>query len=859
VAVSTLVYFYVRRLRSHPVQEALAGVGIAVGVALVFAVQVANGSITSGSRQVVQSIVGATDLQVRARSAEGFPEGLVREVRRLPGVRRAAPVLNLSGTVRGPSGRTAAVQFASGNASLPAIVGIGRELEQAHLTPREQNLPGVMLPKSTAARLGISIQPTAGISRPAPIVTLLVRGRAVRANALALLGPEDVGALSGALAAILDLENLQQVAAMPKRITTILVAAKPGARTEVEHELRRLVEPAASVVPATQDIDLLDQATLPSDEATGFFAFVSALVGLLLAFGAMLMSIPERRRTVADLRIQGASPRALAQLLLFQALCLGILASALGIAVGVVLSRSVFHQTPGYLALAFPLGTQTVVGWKPVILSLAGGVAATCLAVCPPLLDLRRSRAVDAVYHESGEPGQSLTTRARAVLFALGAALLALSVLLPLALGASAAVIAIISLAFAAVLAIPLVFTFVLTGVEAVATRLPRSNMLLIATRTLRSTTARSLALAASGAIAVYGTVAANGAHGDLLKGLYRDYAGYVSTTDLWVASPGDYLATSTLEAPGLSRRLAAVPGVGAVREYQGAFIDAYGRRVWVIARAPDARRLIPAGQLTRGDRTLAERRLRAGGWTVVSSQIARQEHVALGGVLVLPSPTGAVRLRLAATTTNLGWSPGAILLGREDFRQRWREAAPTALEIDVSPSASIAAVQHAVRATLGPGAGLQVQRSAGRAREADALAREGLDRLTQIALLLTAAAVLAMTAAIGASIWQRRPALASLRVQGFRPAQLRAILAWESGLVIVTGSLLGAAAGVYGQALIDVYLRDVTGFPTLFSVSPAEVLIAVLAILGAALALLAGPGVAASRVQPGLALRESS
>ncbi|MGO9490489.1 MAG: FtsX-like permease family protein [Solirubrobacteraceae bacterium] len=857
MALSTLAYFYMRRLRTHPVQEALAGLGIAIGVALVLAVQVANGSITSASRNVVHSIVGVANLQVRARTEAGFAETLVERVRGLPGVRLAAPVLNVSGSVRGPSGRTVAVQFASADASLPAIAGMARQLEHAHLTPREQTLPTVLLPKATAERLRITVQPSAGISRPAPVIKLLVRGRAVRANVLALLGPEDVGSLSNALAAVLDLENLQEVAAMPKRITTILVEADPGARGRVDRELRRLVEPGESVAPATQDIALLAQATVPSDEATGFFAFVSALVGLLLAFGAMLMSVPERRRMIADLRIQGAGPKALAELLLFQALCLGVLASTLGIVVGDVLSRSVFHQTPGYLALAFPLGTQTVIGWQPVLLSLAGGVAATCLAACPPLLDLRRSRAVDAVYHSSGEPGQGLSMRTRRGLFALGGALLVCSVLLPLLLGSSTAVIAIVCLALAAVLVIPLVFTLMLEAVEALATRLPGSNMMLVATRTLRGTTARSLALAATGAIAVYGSVAASGAHGDLLDGLYRDYSGYVATTDLWVANPHDYLATSTFAAPGLAGRVAAVPGVRAVREYQGGFLDAYGRRIWVIARAPGATGLIPAGQLTEGRRVVAERRLRAGGWAVVSAQIARQEHVALGGVITLPSPTGPVRLRVAATTTNLGWSPGAVILSRGEYRSRWRETAPTALEIDVSTSASVAAVGRRVRAALGPGSALQVQTSAARASEADALAREGLDRLTQIALLLTAAAVLAMAAAIGASIWQRRPVLASLRIQGFRPLQLRLILLWESGLVIATGSAVGAAAGVYGHALIDRYLRSVTGFPTAFSFSLTAVLLAVGAIVGATLLLLAGPGAAASRVQPAVALRE--
>jgi putative ABC transport system permease protein len=855
--LSAHVYFYMRRLRSHPVQEALAGLGIAAGVALVFAVQVANGSITSDSGHVVHSIVGVADLQVRARDSAGFDQGYASRVSALPGVRLAAPVLDVDGTVVGPRGRSAVVQIASANASLPAIAGVKRNLEQAHLTPREPNLPGVLLPRATAHALGVTLHPSAGIPQPAPVVTLRVRGRAVRANVISVLGAEDVGALADALAVIAPLESLQQIAGLPNRISQILVKSQPGKRNQVRRELDALVGGRLNVAPATADVQLLGQATVPSDEATGFFAFVSGLVGVLLAFSAMLLSTPERRRVIADLRIQGTRPRDLAQLLMFQALCLGLVASFVGIVIGDLLSRSIFHQSAGYLALAFPLGTQTVIGWQPVLLALLGGVVATCLAACPPLLDLRRSRAVDAVYFDDGEPGQALSGRARVRLFAAAVVLAGVAVAAPLLLGPSTAVVAIVCLGFAALLAIPLTFTLVLRVADALATRPHGPNMLLMATRTLRATTARSLALAATGAIAVYGTVAANGAHNDLLKGLYRDYSQYVSTASLWVTNPGDYLATNTFQPGDLSARIAGLPSVAGVRDYQGGFLDAYGRRIWLIARSPAADSMLPPQQVVAGSARAADERLRAGGWIAASAQIAHQQHARIGGWISLPTPSGTMRYRLAATTTNLGWSPGAIVLNQNDYRRAWHDTSPTALEIDVRPGVSVAAAETSVQRALGPASALRVQTSPGRANEADALAREGLDRLTQIALLLTIAAVLAMAAAMGASMWQRRPSLSSLRIQSFRPSQLRLILLFESGLVLATGCLAGAIAGIYGHALIDLYLRSVTGFPAPFAMAVPQGLETIAAIVGAALLVLAGPGVVASRVPPSLALQE--
>ena len=125
--------------------------------------------------------------------------------------------------------------------------------------------------------------------------------------------------------------------------------------------------------------------------------------------------------------------------------------------------------------------------------------------------------------------------------------------------------------------------------------------MLTVAVRALRATTVRSLALAATGAIAVFGCVAAEDAHNDLLHGLYRDYSEYVSTADMWVVNGNDELATEQLRSPA-DFRLASPrsPASPAVRAYRGGFMDFGGRRVWIIARAAATPTPIPPNQARR-------------------------------------------------------------------------------------------------------------------------------------------------------------------------------------------------------------------------------------------------------------------
>ncbi|HEX5146607.1 MAG TPA: hypothetical protein VFV85_06265, partial [Conexibacter sp.] len=113
---------YGERVRAHPVQELLAGVGVAIGVALAFAVLVANGSIASNARSLVHGIAGSARLQLSARSGDGVPQALAAQVRALPDVAVASPLLEQRARVTGPSG-TRSIDFVGVERSITALDG----------------------------------------------------------------------------------------------------------------------------------------------------------------------------------------------------------------------------------------------------------------------------------------------------------------------------------------------------------------------------------------------------------------------------------------------------------------------------------------------------------------------------------------------------------------------------------------------------------------------------------------------------------------------------------------------------------------------------------------------------------------
>jgi putative ABC transport system permease protein len=127
IRLSMLLYLYRRRLRAHPVGELLAGSGVAIGVALVFGVLLANASLTSSASDLVHGLTGSARFALVARSSQGFDGRLAERAGSLPGVQVAAPVLRENVTLIGPHGQEA-VQLIGVSPSLESLGGAGAQV-----------------------------------------------------------------------------------------------------------------------------------------------------------------------------------------------------------------------------------------------------------------------------------------------------------------------------------------------------------------------------------------------------------------------------------------------------------------------------------------------------------------------------------------------------------------------------------------------------------------------------------------------------------------------------------------------------------------------------------------------------------
>lgn len=805
MSLLNIAALYQMRLRAQLGQELLALVGITVGVSLLFAALVANTSLTGSFERVTHGIVGKARYQFASRG-EGFDERTLATVDQLPGVATAAGILEVRGEVRsGPMRRSVLLIGVT-----PDFAKLEGSLTRGFSYDWLANVDALALPTPLVRVLNLTLgQP----------VILNVSGHDVVARLGAKLQGSDIGSLVDSPVAIAPLHYAQALSDRIGKLTRIFVSPQPGHDAQVQTELRRLAAGRVDVRAADFDATLFRQASQPTSQSTTMFSVFSAMVGFLFAFSAVLLTVPQRRQLIADLRVEGFGPRTVVKVLLFDALVLGVVASTLGIVAGNQLARHLFDQRPAFLDMAFAFGSERITTPTTVIIAAAGGIAASLIAVLGPM-------APSLVRGDDIEPLDQKAGRLDSLLMSGGLVFLAAGVVTVIAHPSSAGIGigGLVLLTVAMLLLLPLILRVLVTLLD-ISTQGVRSIVPFLAISDLRDPTThlRSLAVAATGAIAVFGSVALQGAHADLQRGLDRTAHDLASIGDLWAVAPGP--ANLLVTSPFAPRTLHRPQGLASIRAYRGSFLDIGDRRIWVFGSPSNARRPFPLGQMIDGSTARATRLLRTGGWAVVSAALAAELGLHVGQRFVLPSPV-PTSLRVSALSTNMGWPPGAIVLNASDYARAWGSSDISAVNATLSPGTTPAEGRRLLAAALGPNSGLVVKTAADRQRALDAGSRQGLARLTQIAAMVLVSAMIAMGAAMAGMIWQRRAFLASIKVEGYSAGELWRSLLLEAAVLVGAGCVIGALFGLLGQSLLSRALTSVTGFPVLYSVAVADALL---------------------------------
>jgi putative ABC transport system permease protein len=807
ISLSTLFRFYRRHLRVQPLRELMAVVGVAAGVALLFAVQVANSSITGAFEQAVHGVAGHATLEVAARSPEGFSESIDSQIESTPGIKTSAPVLTQQALVTGPKASRALTLVGADE----RLTRLGGELVARFERDANRSQDGLLvLTQPTAEAIG---------ARRGSTVAIEIGERTRHLGLGAIVPSSQLGGLAESPIAAIPLPLAQILAKLPGRVSRVLIEPSLGQETLVRRALIRQFGNTLNVRSVDAEAQLLSNAAKPEAQLTALFSLISLVVGVILAYNALLLASGERRAFIAYLVKLGTPDRVIIASLAFDALILGVLGSILGLLTGDAISLLAYRAPPGYLTAAFPIGGQRIVSTETILIALTAGLLAAFAAAALPAITLLRSSAIEP------EAGRAISLLRKpslsdSLIFACGALLVCASIAASL-LRPAVIIVALLVFAVGLVLCLPMTVRYALELARTWA-RYSSDPSARLAGGELKTAPNRPIALVATGTIAVFLMMTIGGSVTDVQRAVSLGAKQTGSSADLWIRPGGaeNIYATQPFAYIETQRRLERNADVLSVLAYKQSFLDLPNRRIWVVGVPPQASNSIAESQLVNGPAATAERRLREGGWAVMSQTIASERHLQLGEIFSLPTPSGNSDFRLAATVSNYGWLPGTVILNANDYARFWHTTRAGQLAVTLKQGVPIAQGKLAVQQALPDGSALVVQTAEERQIQVSAVLGSTLSRLNETTTIVLAAAIATVIAMMISTVWQRRARLDALISMGMSSVQLARLVFYESGCVLLGGCLIGVVSGNLGQYLVDRWTQQSAGSPVQFSLA---------------------------------------
>jgi putative ABC transport system permease protein len=229
-------------------------------------------------------------------------------------------------------------------------------------------------------------------------IATLVPTRAFKLVGVAQYGGID--SLGTATFAVFTVPTAQEVLDREGQYDAISVAAKDGTSEE------RLVSALEDVLPAGV---VAQTATAEADEAQDeinqftsiiryfllTFAGIALFVGAFVIFNTFSITVAQRTREFATLRTIGASRRQVLIAVILESLVIGIVASLIGLALGLVLAEGI-QALFGTLGFELP-SAERVFALRTVVVSLLVGVLVTLAAGLFPAIRATRVPPIAAV------------------------------------------------------------------------------------------------------------------------------------------------------------------------------------------------------------------------------------------------------------------------------------------------------------------------------------------------------------------------------------------------------------------------------------------------------------------------------
>lgn len=837
----------IRPLGREPVRTALTVFAVALGVAVVLAIDLAGDAATGSFHSSLETLAGDANLEVTATG--GVPDAVVGKLARLPVPMKISPRIE---------------DFATVEDTKETLPLIGLDLiGEGESFLRDKNAAGEPVISGEDSNEGTSwnersvwVAKSQG-RKAGEKIHLLINDR-TREYRIAGTYPDRAEAQS---AIVMDIAEAQRAVGREGRVDRVLLTVPEGSSPE-EWEKR-----ISQALPEGIAVRAAGTAMQENRKMLGAFrwnlrllSYIALVVGAFLIYNTISVSVVRRRAEIGIVRALGAARRDVLAAFLGEAALFGLAGAVAGLALGRVMATGavkLMGSTVNALYVSSRPGAIEM-GVGSVVTALLTGVGVAVLSAHSPAREAATIPPVEAMARGRREYlARVHKTRDLWVALALGVAAGIASRVPAVADKPAFGYVAAVLLIAAAVFVIPAFVDAVmrvssqelkkLAGVEA-----------LVAARSLAASLRRTSVLVGALCTAVAMMVAVG-----IMVGSFREtvvqWMGDELPADLYVR-PGGGLGTDRHPtiSPELAAKIEKVPGVAAVEALRAYEISYEGLPAELLGADLDARQNLRKTDFLSGRPTkkvLDE--LRGKNGVIVSEPFANKHHVKAGDSLTLALGEQRTTFRIADVCYDYGSERGYILMDREVMLRYLPDRAPTNLAVHVAEGAKPEEVRREMERAA---AGYHVLIFANRDLRAQAI--RIFDRTFAITYALEAVAVLVavmgVAGALLALVIDRKRELGLLRFLGAAREQVQRMILVEAGLLGLLANIAGVALGfLLSLILIFVINKQSFGWTIRFH-WPVAVLLGGLTVVYAATVLAAFyPARVAVRMNPLEALHE--
>ena len=789
-----------RYLSGHAWQTLLMILGIALGVAVIVAVDIANASAVRAFSLSTEAIAGKATHQITG-GVNGLREEVYSDLKRKGMDVAMAPVVGAF--VSSPQLGERPLQLFGVD---PFVDGQFRNYLNPATTVNPQaylsifTVPGaVMISAENSARYGLKLGDEISLDIDGVVKTAIISG--------ILEVQDDLSrrTLEGMILA--DISTVQELTNRQGWLDWVDVILPEG-----EAVLEEALPAGAALQPVSSRQGALEQMTAAFRANLSALSMLALIVGLFLIYNSITFSVVQRRKLFGILRCLGVTRGEVFRLVVWEAVGIGLIGSLVGIGLGVLMGRNtVLLVSQTINDLYFTTTVQDVS--LPLISLLKGGligVAATVLAAGFPAFEAA------SIPPNTALTRSILESKSRLVVILLaGAGLAAIllgvivfqlsaSSMLPGFIGTALVVVGFAMLAAISMIAIMNLLEPILRRMFGFLGRMAPRNVIKNLSRTAVAVAALMVAIAV--------TIGIN-----LMVDSFR------STVDLWLrqtlqsdvylTAPSFVSSSSqTPIDPQVVEKVNTWPGVARVDVLRTIHLETSSGYIILSATSnPEigVERMYVSRSLAVEDIWPAMQQ----GGLLISETLARNlDLTGEGKMLKLPTPNGEVEMPVLGIYNDYSSSEGGIMMALNVYQDLWRDSTITAIGLRLQPGYQADQITQDLEERLGVTQKLIIRAN----QELRADVMDVFDRTFTITaslrILATVVAFIGILSTLLLIQLEKQREIGILRALGLTGGQLWRLTMLETGLMGLSAGLLAMPTG-YVVTLILIYVINLRSF----------------------------------------------